>query len=68
MSEKRLSPKELEEFRQAKHKEVTNYIAARAFEAVPPEKRPRKDQAIGMRWILMTSTVFRALTFWKLWD
>jgi hypothetical protein len=52
VSEKRLTPKELEQFREAKHKEVTNYIAAQAFEAVPPELRPTKDQAVGMRWIL----------------
>ena len=52
VSEKRLTPKELEQFREAKHKEVTNYIAAQAFEAVPPELRPSKEQAIGMRWIL----------------
>ena len=47
------TPKELEQFREAKHKEVTNYIAAQAFGAVPPELRPTKDQAGGMRWILI---------------
>ena len=45
VSEKRLTPKELEQFREAKHKEVTDYIAAQAFEAVPPELRPTKNQA-----------------------
>ena len=52
VSEKRLTPKEREEFREAKHKEVTNYLAAQAFEAIPPELRPSRDQTIGMRWIL----------------
>ena len=52
VSEKRLTPKEREEFREAKHKEVTNYIASQAFEAIPPELRPSREQAIGMRWIL----------------
>ena len=40
------TPKELEQFREAKHKEVTNYLAAQAFDAVPPELRPTKDQAV----------------------
>ena len=52
VSEKRLTPKEREEFKQAKHKEVNNFLSAQAFEAIPPEMRPQKEQAIGMRWIL----------------
>ena len=52
VSDKRLTPKEREEFREAKPKEVNHYLAAQAFEAVPPELRPSRDQTIGMRWIL----------------
>ena len=52
VSEKRLTPDEYRQFQEAKQKEVKNFIAARAFEALPPEVRPDRDQAIGMRWIL----------------
>ncbi|CAE7358286.1 nphp3 [Symbiodinium sp. CCMP2592] len=52
VSEKRLSEAEREEFRQAKGIEVKNFIAAEAFEALPEELKPSRDQAISMRWIL----------------
>lgn len=52
VSEKRMTPDELRQFSEAKEIEVKNFIAARAFEVVPPELRPDASQAIGMRWIL----------------
>ena len=52
VTEKRLTPAERELFRVAKEKEVKNFLAANAFEAIPAELRPNKSQAIGMRWIL----------------
>ena len=50
--EKYLTPAERQQFQEAKGVEVTNYIAARAFEALPEHLRPPAEQAIGMRWIL----------------
>ena len=50
--ERRLTPSEKEEFRSAKATEVKNFIAAEAFEQLPPEIRPSKEQAVNMRWIL----------------
>ena len=55
VNEKRLNAKDYEAFQQAKQSEVKNFIAARAFEALP-ELRPRADQVIGMRWILTWKT------------
>ena len=52
VSEKRLTPTEYASFQQAKQVEVKNFLAAKAFEALPPELRPSRDQAIAMRWIL----------------
>eukprot|EP00435_Cladocopium_sp_Y103_P059364 s526_g21.t1 len=52
VSEKRMTPDEYRQFQEAKQKEVKNFIAARAFEALPAEMRPNREQAIGMRWIL----------------
>ena len=52
VSEKRLDEESKEKFRAAKAVEVKNFIAAKAFELVPPEMRPPKEKAIGMRWIL----------------
>ena len=45
ISERHMSPADKEAFREAKAKEVRNFIAAQAFEALPPELRPSKDQA-----------------------
>lgn len=56
VSEKRMTPDEYRQFQGAKQAEVKNYIAAKAFEALPPELRPPKEQAIGMRWILTWKT------------
>ena len=52
VSEKRLSPEDREKFQGAKSIEVKNFIAAKAFEALPEGVRPNRDQAVGMRWIL----------------
>ena len=52
VNEKRLSPDELKQFQEAKGVEVRNFIASKAFEVLPPDKRPSRSQAIGMRWIL----------------
>eukprot|EP00439_Symbiodinium_sp_Y106_P029505 s2527_g3.t1 len=50
--EKNLSEEERAQFAGAKALEVKNFVAARAFETLPPHLRPNKAQAIGMRWIL----------------
>ena len=52
VSERRLTPSEYASFQQAKQTEVKNFLAAKAFEALPPELRPSRDQAIAMRWIV----------------
>ncbi|CAE7455783.1 RE1 [Symbiodinium sp. CCMP2592] len=52
VSEKRLTTKELEQFKQAKMIEVKNFLAANAFEVLPDHIKPSKEQAVGMRWIL----------------
>ena len=52
VNEKRLTPEERQKFKEAKDVEVRNFIAAKAFEALPPELRPDRSQAIGMRWLL----------------
>ena len=52
VSERRLSPEDKEKFRGAKAAEVRNFVAAKAFEALPPHLRPSPEQAISMRWIL----------------
>ncbi|CAE7853715.1 RE1 [Symbiodinium sp. KB8] len=52
VSEKRLSATDREKFQKAKMIEVKNFLAAEAFEALPDNLKPNKDQAVGMRWIL----------------
>ena len=52
VSEKRLSAEDRAKFAAAKDKEVRNFISANAFEALPRELQPAKEQAIGMRWLL----------------
>ena len=52
ISERHLTPDELQQFRAAKSVEVTNFISARAFEAIPDHLKPSLNQAIKMRWIL----------------
>ena len=54
--ERKLNPQEYEEFRSAKLVEVKNFIAAKAFESLPPHLQPSKEQAIGMRWVLTWKT------------
>ena len=56
VNEKRLTPKDYEAFQEAKQSEVRNFIAAKAFEALPPELRPPLSKTIGMRWILTWKT------------
>eukprot|EP00435_Cladocopium_sp_Y103_P017346 s510_g4.t1 len=56
VNEKRLSPKDYEAFQEAKQSEVRNFVAAKAFEALPPELRPPLSKTIGMRWILTWKT------------
>ena len=50
--ERRLNQQDREAFRQAKGIEIKNFLSAKAFEALPKELQPNKDQAIGMRWVL----------------
>ena len=52
VSEKHMTDEDKEAFKEAKAKEVRNFIAAQAFEALPPELKPSREQAITMRWIL----------------
>lgn len=52
VSEKYLTDSEREQFRLAKGVEVTNFLAARAFEALPEHLRVDASRAIRMRWIL----------------
>ena len=52
VSEKKLSLADREKFKEAKMSEVRNFVAAKAFEALPRELQPTRDQAIGMRWLL----------------
>ncbi|OLQ08346.1 Retrovirus-related Pol polyprotein from transposon TNT 1-94 [Symbiodinium microadriaticum] len=52
VSERRLSEADKQGFKEAKSVEVKNFLAARAFEALPPEYRPDRSQAVGMRWVL----------------
>ena len=52
VSEKRLTPDELNQFRGAKAVEVQNFIGAQALETLPPHLQPSHEQAIRMRWIL----------------
>ncbi len=50
--EKNLSTSELEEFRSAKAVEVNNFLASKAFQALPDHLRPHHSQAVRMRWVL----------------
>ena len=52
VNEQRLTPEERKEFHEAKDIEVRNFIAAKAFEALPAHLQPSREQAIHMRWIL----------------
>ena len=52
VSEKRLTPEDREKFRLAKGIEVKNFVAAKAFEALPEHLKRHRDEAVSMRWIL----------------
>ena len=52
ISERRMTPQEKIEFGKAKNVEVTNFLSAKAFEALPEGYRAKKEDAIRMRWIL----------------
>ena len=52
VNEKHLSPEEKELFRSSKAVEVSNFVAAKAFEILPEHLKPTANQAIRMRWIL----------------
>ncbi|CAE7701788.1 RE1 [Symbiodinium sp. CCMP2592] len=50
--ERKLSPEDRAKFQEAKTTEVKNFIAAKAFQALPSHLQPSASQAVGMRWIL----------------
>ena len=50
--EKNMSPEELAELKSAKSVEVSNFIAAKAFEALPDHLKPDRSQVVKMRWVL----------------
>ena len=52
MNERKLSPEDYKRFQEAKAIEVKNFVAARAFETLPPNMRPPEEKAIKMRWLL----------------
>ena len=52
VSERRLTPEEKLAFQGAKQVEVNNFIAAKAFEALPQGYKASKADAVKMRWIL----------------
>jgi hypothetical protein len=52
VSERRLTEEEKNEFNKAKAVEVSNFIAAKAFEALPGSLRVNREDAVKMRWIL----------------
>ena len=56
ISERFLTPEERLQFQAAKSIEVNNFLAAKAFEALPPDAQISRDQAINMRWILVWKT------------
>ena len=56
ISERRLTPRELEGFRHAKAKEVKNFVVARAFQALPAHLKPSRNQILKMRWLLTWKT------------
>ena len=50
--EKNMDPDELAEFKGAKGVEVSNFLAAKAFEALPNHLKPDRSQVVKMRWVL----------------
>ena len=57
VSERHLNDQEKQEFREAKQIEVKNFLAARAFEALPDHLKPDRATALGMRWCLTWKTL-----------
>ena len=51
ISERRMTPEEKIQVDQAKRAEVSNFLAAKAFEALPADKRFRREDAVNMTWI-----------------
>ena len=49
VSERHLRPDELQSFRVAKGEEVKKFLAAKALEALPPERQPNRATAMKMR-------------------
>ena len=52
VSERRLTEEEKLAFGKAKQVEVNNFLSAKAFEALPPNFRANRSDAVKMRWIL----------------
>ena len=52
VSEKRMTEEERKAFQKAKGIEVTNFLSAKAFEALPPGYKANREDAVKMRWIL----------------
>ena len=52
VSERKLTPEERQQFKEAKSVEVKNFIAAEAFKSLPSHLQASPQQAVGMRWIL----------------
>ena len=53
ISERTLTDAERQEFQSAKAVEVNNFIAAKAFEALPAGMRVNRSEAVNMRWLLV---------------
>ena len=52
VSERHLSPEELQQLQAAKDVEVNDFLAARAFDALPNHLRLDHSKAVRTRWIL----------------
>ena len=50
--ERFLTEEEKVKFNSAKNVEVKNFIIAKVFERLPPDKRPDRSQILKMRWVL----------------
>ena len=52
VSERHLNEAQLAGFKQAKQKEVKNFVVAQAFKKLPEHLKPSRSQVLKMRWIL----------------
>eukprot|EP00435_Cladocopium_sp_Y103_P052568 s378_g16.t1 len=52
VQERKLTRAELEQFDQAKQKEIRSFLQAQCFKVVPEHMLPPNSDAIGMRWLL----------------